>query len=184
MLGSLEGLIAAHLDQRTLVQVNGIGYWVFTGSWQPEGNVTCYLHHHVREDMSDLYGFPDLPTLALFEKLLGVSGVGPKAALSILSLGSSLRIREAIDAQDTAFLSSASGIGQKAAQKIIVELHGKLDSFAFGGLTPTPHAELTAALEGLGYRSKEIQDTLRSLPAEVTGVDAQLKWALKSISSR
>ena len=183
MLGSLTGLVIGHLNQRTLIQVNGVGYWVHLGAWQAEGEVTCFLHHRVREDVSDLYGFPDLPTLALFEKLLDVSGVGPKAAMSILSLGTSARVREAIDSQDTAFLSSASGVGQKAAQKIIVELHGKLDAFVFAD-GPTPQSELAGALEGLGYRQKEIQETLRSLPADIIGVDAQLKWALKSISSR
>jgi holliday junction DNA helicase RuvA len=90
--GSLRGIVTGRLDQRILIEVDAVGYWVHTGSWQPVGEVTAYLHHHVREDADQLFGFPDIQTLALFEKLLTVSGIGPKAALALLSLGSPERI--------------------------------------------------------------------------------------------
>jgi len=184
MLGSLHGT-AAHLDNRTLIEVQGVGYWVFTGSWQPQGEITAYLYHHVREDMSDLYGFPSLPDLTLFEKLISVSGIGPKAALSILSLGSAQQIATAISQQDTAFLSSASGVGSKAAQKIVLELAGKLGGLAFAEasqLSIPQYQELRLALESLGYKASEAGAILQQVPPELTTTDAQLKWALQQLA--
>jgi Holliday junction DNA helicase RuvA len=183
MLGSLNGLVLTHLDQRVLIEVQGVGYWVFTGSWHPTGEVRCFLHHVVREDVSDLYGFETLGGLSLFERLISISGIGPKAALALLSVGDAERIQRAIQDKDTAFLSSAPGIGQKAAQKIILELHGKLDSInsLFGDDSSGGHADLIAALTGLGYKTHEIRPLLGQIPAELSTVDEQLRWALKSL---
>lgn len=176
MLGSLSGIITGRLDQRVLIEVDGVGYWVHTGSWQPEGEVTAYLYHHVREDASMLYGFSDIPTLALFERLLSVSGVGPKAGLALLSLGSAARVEEAIITGDTTFLSSAPGIGSKAAQKIILELQGKLAPVAG---TSSSHQDVIAALESLGYKATDIAPALREMPKELTALGDQIKWVLQ-----
>jgi len=176
MLGSLTGNITAHLGSRLLIEVGGVGYWVQTGGWQPSGTVTAYLHHHVREDSDDLYGFADLPTLEIFEQLINISGIGPKAALAVLSIGSAERLRQAIADQDTAYLTAAPGVGQKAAQKIILELHGKIDL-----LTSLPgdiHADLVSALEGLGYKTVDIRGMLKDLPSGLN-VDEQIRWALR-----
>jgi Holliday junction DNA helicase RuvA len=178
MLGSLSGIITARLDQRILVEVNGVGYWVHTGSWQPEGEVTTYLHHHVREDAQTLYGFIDIPTLALFERFLTVSGIGPKAALALLSLGSTGRITEAVTTGDAAFLSLAPGVGAKAAQKIILELRGKL---AETNLPSAGHQDVLAALESLGYKAMDINDTLKEMPRTITAIDEQIRWVLQQL---
>lgn len=179
MLGSLKGTVTGHLDQCTLVEVNGIGYWVHTGSWHPTGEITCYLHHAVREDASDLYGFESLSDLQLFEKLLGISGIGPKAALALFSIGNAERLQRAIAEKDLAFLTSAPGIGQKAAQKIVLELHGKLDSLQGLLEDAGPYSDLHDALVGLGYKSLEARTIIGKMPAELTSFDEQLKWALK-----
>lgn len=181
MLGSLHGTVTAYLEQRILIEVQGVGYWVHTGTWRPKGEITCYLHHHVREDMSDLYGFESLPNLQLFEKLLSISGIGPKAALALLSIGTSERIQQAIQTKDIAFLSSAPGIGPKAAQKIVLELHKKLDDL--GGLLDDEDAtsDLATTLMGLGYKANEISAALKKLPPEITTLDDQLKWVLKQV---
>lgn len=181
MLGSLSGAITARLDQRILIEVDGVGYWVHTGSWQPEGDVTAYLHHHVREDASVLYGFADIPTLALFERLLTVSGVGPKASLAILSLGSTSRVQEAIRTGDTTFLSSAPGIGAKAAQKIILELQGKLPTG--DGSPSSSHQDVLAALESLGYKAGDINPLLHDLPKDITAVGEQIRWVLQQLGN-
>lgn len=180
MLGSLHGLVTAHLEQRILVEVNGVGYWVHTGAWHPEGDITCYLYHHIREDMSDLYGFETLPTLKLFEKLIAISGIGPKAALALLSIGTPAQIQEAIQNKDTTFLSSAPGIGAKAAQKIVLELHNKIDSLS-DLLNDPGSSDLISALTGLGYKTHEITPLLSKIPKDVTSLDAQVKWILSSI---
>lgn len=180
MLGSLTGTITGRIDQRILIEVNSTGYWVNTGSWQPEGTVTIYLHHHVREDAQVLYGFVDIPTLALFERLLTVSGIGPKASLALLSLGSTTRVEDAVRSGDAGFLSLAPGVGSKAAQKIILELHGKLPTSS--GPPSTSHQDVLAALESLGYKAADINPVLRELPASETALDKQIRWVLQQLA--
>lgn len=180
MLGSLHGMVKTHLETRILVEVQDIGYWVHTGAWHPQGEVSCYLHHHIREDMSDLYGFESLGGLRLFEKLIGISGIGPKAALALLSIGSSDQIHTAIQQKDITFLTTAPGIGAKAAQKIVLELHNKLDNLA-GLLEEPASSDLVSALVGLGYKPQEIQPLLSKIPAEMTELNDQIKWALQQV---
>jgi Holliday junction DNA helicase RuvA len=180
MLGSLAGIVTAHLGQQTLIEVNGVGYWVSTGSWQPSGELTCYLHHHIREDASDLYGFIDLPTLALFEQLISISGVGPKAAMAVLSVGSIDRIQQAIHSGDATFLTLAPGIGNKAAQKIILELKGKVG----GDAGNTIHADILEALTSLGYRQADVSPYLVAIPSDKKDIDTQIKWVLQQLSRK
>lgn len=181
MLGSLTGTVIGRLSQRILIDVHGVGYWVHTGAWQPSGEVTAFLHHAVREDVSDLYGFERLAELELFERLIGISGIGPKAALALLSLGTAERIRQAIEEKDLTFLTSAPGIGQKAAQKIVLELHNKLDALAgLLGEHGEGNADLYAALEGLGYKQSELKAALKDLPSGL-GLNEQITWALKNM---
>jgi Holliday junction DNA helicase RuvA len=181
--GSLRGIVTGRLDQRILIEVDAVGYWVHTGSWQPVGEVTTYLHHHVREDADQLFGFPDIQTLALFEKLLTVSGIGPKAALALLSLGSPERIRSAIQSADHAFLSMAPGIGKRAAEKVTLELKGKLPETMEDGSAPVASItdELLEALESLGYKRGDLLSTVREMPATAVTLDEQIKWVLKQM---
>ena len=184
MLGSLRGAILTTLpDGRTLIEVNGVGYWVQTGTWHPSGETTAYLYHHVREEASDLYGFPSLEALGLFEKLISVSGIGPKAGLNVLSLGDISQLVQAIERQDTAYLSSAPGIGNKAAQKIVLELAGKLGGIVQEGsqLSISQYQELRLALEAMGYKPAEITAVVQNVPADLLALDAQLRWALQHL---
>jgi Holliday junction DNA helicase RuvA len=183
MLGSLSGHVSGRLGQRILIEVEGVGYWVHTGAWQPSGEVTCYLYHQVREDINELFGFPDIDTLSLFEQLISVSGVGPKAALAVLSLGDISRIAAAIINNDLAFLALAPGIGKKAAEKITVELKNKLRlPEASEPTAQIMHDDLRAALEGLGYKIAELQPYLAAMPAEHTTLNAQIRWVLQQLS--
>ncbi len=182
MLGSLRGAVTGTLGQRTLIEVDSVGYWVYTGSWQPSGETLCYLHHHVREDINDLYGFETIDGLALFERLLEVNGIGPKAALAVLSLGDANRLATAIAQGDIRFLTLAPGIGKKAAEKIILELKGKLhvSGESLSGTATVPD-DLVSALEGLGYRPTDIQGILAELPKELATLEEQIKWVLKRV---
>jgi Holliday junction DNA helicase RuvA len=182
MYGSLHGIVLAHLENRCLIEVAGVGYWVQTGAWQPSGEILCYLHHHIREDASDLYGFAGLDELALFERLISISGIGPKAALALLSLGTASRLRQAIELQDAKFLAQAPGIGAKAAQKVILELSGKLPELSLSGDAQT--SDLRLALESLGYKPGEILDIIANLPEGSLSLDEQIKWALQTLSRR
>jgi Holliday junction DNA helicase RuvA len=185
MIGSLRGTVTTELESRILIEVNGVGYWVHTGSWHPGGETFCYVHHHVREGAEDIYGFATLDTLALFERLLGISGIGPKAALALLSIGSPDRLRQAIAEKDLTFITTAPGIGQKAAQKIVVELYGKLeslDSILPDTSVPNHYADLAEALTGLGYRIGDFRPLLDKIPESAATLDAQLKWMLQQLS--
>lgn len=179
MLGSLSGMVSARLDNRLLVEVGGVGYWIQTGSWQPEGEITCYLHQHIREDLNELYGFVDLLTLDLFEKLIGISGIGPKAGLALLSVGSLDQIKQAISQGDVSFLSTAPGIGQKAAQKIILELEKKI---SYSSDQSVSQGDVVSALESLGYKATDLRPLLGEIPPEHTTLDAQIKWLLQQLA--
>jgi holliday junction DNA helicase RuvA len=179
MYASLTGTVTAHLGSRTLIEVHGVGYWVHTGIWKPSGELTVYLHHQVREDANELFGFPDLGQLELFEKLISISGIGPKAGLGILSLGDVSALRQAIEAGDIKFLSQAPGIGQKAAQKIVLELRGKLAEET-NSAAASVHGDLVSALEQLGYRRGEIIALLPELPSGLS-LESQLPWMLQRL---
>lgn len=183
MLGSLHGTITVRLENRILIEVGNVGYWLFTGSWQPEGEITCYLHHHIREDMSDLYGFKTVTDLGLFEKLISISGVGPKAALALLSIGPSERVTQAIHEKDITFLSSAPGIGPKAAQKIVLELHKKLDNLS-SIMGESGQTDLIAALTSLGYKEGDLYTLLQKMPPEHQELEPQIKWALQELGKK
>jgi len=182
MFGSLSGHVSGRLGQRILIEVSGIGYWVHTGAWQPSGEVTCYLHHQVREDINELFGFPDLESLSLFESLISISGVGPKAGLAVLSLGDTARIVTAILNNDLTFLALAPGIGKRAAEKIVLELKNKLQLPTMETAAVTVSDDLRAALEGLGYKTAEIQPFLASLPIEHDTLNAQIRWVLQQLA--
>ena len=178
MFGFLRGSVTAHLGGRCLLVVGDVGYWLQTGAWQPSGTVEVYLHHHVREDASELYAFEGLDDLELFEALITISGIGPKAALGLLSLGAD-QVRTAIATDDAALLKRAPGIGLKAAQKVILELSN------------TPHArigeqtgsdDLLLALESLGYKQHEALPLIKKIPADLKTLDARLRWLLSQLN--
>ena len=180
MLGSLRGIVQGRLGQKLLIEVDSVGYWVHTGAWQPTGEVLCYLHQSIREDSNELFGFPTLEALGLFEQLISISGIGPKAGLAVLSLGDITRISQAIGNADAAFLSMAPGIGKKAAEKIILELRGKVsvEETGHAGLTE----DLRTALESLGYKTADIQPYLVTIPLEHTTLNDQIRWVLQQMA--
>ncbi len=177
MIGSLTGTATLTHAGKTLIEVQGVGYWVHTGTWLPFGEVRAFIYQHVREDALDLYGFATLDHLGLFEKLISISGIGPKAGLSLLSLGTASELHAAIESSDVKYLSKAPGIGQKAAQKVILELKGKLVETELAG---TPQGDLAEALEQLGYRRAEIQPIIAKAPKELS-LEKQLSWALRQL---
>ncbi len=181
MLASLTGIVTVVLENRLIIEVGGVGYWVFTGSWKPiEGTeVTAYLHHAVREEASDLYGFPSIADLQLFEQLITVNGIGPKAAMAILSLDTADRIRQAIASGDTTFLALAPGVGKKAAEKIVLDLKKKMGALALESSSASVQDELIVTLENLGFKQNEIAPLITRIPKELTRTEDQLAWALK-----
>ncbi len=170
-----------------VVEVAGIGYQVFVPR-QPAGtDVLLHTHHVVREDGQWLFGFDSREELALFELIIGVSGVGPRAALALLSVSRAPDVATAIAAGDSAFLARAPGVGKKTAERLIVDLRSKVAGISTGGLPPSVvlEDEALAALVALGYTPAEGAAALRQVPGpEQASTEERLSAALKLAARR
>jgi Holliday junction DNA helicase RuvA len=189
MIGRLIGTIAEKSPPQLLVDVRGVGYEVdvpmssfynLPGLGEP---VTLLTHFVVREDAQVLFGFLTHEERATFRLLVKISGVGPRTALSLLSGLSVDELARAVSLQESGRLIKVPGIGKKTAERLLLELKGKLaDAVA----TPTSvassaHADILQALVALGYSDREAQAALKSLPADV-GVAAGIKLALRALA--
>lgn len=164
MIGFLRGTILSVSTRGIILDVSGVGYRVDLtphdlSRAQRGAVIELFCHTHVREDALQLFGFFDEAARDFFEVLIGVSGVGPKTALQILSVGSPAHVRAAIDQADVAVLTSVSGIGKKLAERIIVELRGKISDVL--GIGDAPHAQAVEALVGLGFKKDDAARALR-----------------------
>ena len=166
MIAYVSGEVVARGADHVVVDVRGVGYKVFVPRHPGGDTVALHTHHVVRDDAQQLFGFETREELALFELLITVPGVGPKAALSLLSVSSPPALAAAIASGDAAALSRAPGVGKKTAERLIVELKGKV---ARGGVEREPTGLLTeddaaAALQALGYSATEALFALRGAP--------------------
>ncbi|MBF6613090.1 MAG: Holliday junction branch migration protein RuvA [Chloroflexi bacterium] len=190
MIAGLEGLLASIAADHIVLNVGGVFYRVFMpgstiaalGAVGDTAHVYTYLY--VREDQLALYGAPEERQLKLFESLLGVTGIGPKAALSILSTMPVDSLENAIASGNVDILTRVPGIGRKTASRLVLELKGKLDILAAAGISATPSvaSEVVEALTGLGYSAAEIQSALSNLPkeSELT-TEEMVMFALKKL---
>ncbi len=186
MIGRLRGTIVRQGATSLLIEVGGIGYDVavpvrtlveLPGVGE---DAVLHTHLHVREDQLALYGFAGADDRDLFRLLLGISGVGPKVALAILSTMDADELRGVIATEDAAALTTVPGIGKRSAQKLLLELRPKLE-LPDGELDPSgPRSEVRAALEGLGYQPDEIGSVLRDLPDDLP-VEDLLKRSLQTL---
>lgn len=181
MYGYIKGIVKKISPENIIVENNGIGYLILSPtpySYQLEQQVMLHTYLHVREDVFSLYGFKDEETLQLFQKLLSVSGIGPKSALSIVAYDDSIRIVDAIESGDAKYLTKFPGIGMKSAQQIILDLKGKLvDDETELHLINDAGKDVMAALQALGYNKKEISKTLKNINIDQP-VDQALRDAL------
>ena len=194
----VKGKVAVCEPGLVVIDAGGVGYAVQTSATsasqvQPGDNATFYTYLHVREDIFDLYGFITRDELDCFKLLLGISGVGPKAALSILSVTNPASLALAVLTDDQKALSAAPGVGKKLAQRIILELKdrmskGQLESAASVGETMgvlpesgTAADDAITALMVLGYSRAEATTALKG--ADLTGlsVDEIVRIALKKL---
>lgn len=192
MISFLQGKIEFAGDKYVVLNVGGVGYKVFVSSEtlrkipQKSGQVKLWNHMHVREDALELYGFLNLNELDLFETLIGVSGVGPKTALGILTVGSIDSLRRAIASGDANYLTRVSGIGKKTAERVIVELKDKMSGKGILVGAPELKEEMDAldALAALGYSQREAREALAEVPREITSAEKRIKEALKKLGNR
>ena len=144
-----------------------------------------YIYEHIREANHDLFGFRNLQTKVLFEQLLSVNGVGPKMALSIMSLANSSQVRQAIASGDTKFISQASGVGKRVAERVVVDLKDKVgltsDENATDFLTTSanPNDEALQGLVALGYSVADAAEALKNVDEKLSTQD-RIKQALKA----
>ncbi len=196
MIGFLRGLLIRKNPQELLLDVGGVGYRVlvpvstFCRLGEQGKEAQLLVHTHVREDQITLYGFATTPERELFERLISVSGVGPKLAISVLSGIEAEDLVRAIRANDLARLTRVPGVGKKTAERLILELKDKLASFdtpSTEAPSETPHRnDLLSALVNLGYSASEADkaaaEALRVHPQDSLG--ELLRAALHTLSRR
>jgi Holliday junction DNA helicase RuvA len=189
MIRLLKGIIELQDGPHLLIDVNGVGYHVYAThdllSRSAVGDaVKVFIYTHVREDLLDLYGFVALEDLKLFESFLTVSGIGPKTAIGIFTVGSREKIINAIATSDVSFFSSVPRLGKKNAQKLIIELKSKLGSFVTLDLsspTAKTDTEVIEALKSFGFSPREASEALSLLDPEITDVSEKIRLALKQL---
>jgi Holliday junction DNA helicase RuvA len=190
MIGKLTGTLGDKNPPQVLVDCNGVGYEVqvpMSSFYNLPGvgeKVTLLTHFVVREDAHVLYGFASSGEREAFRQLIKISGVGPRTALAVLSGLSVADIAQAVTAQDTGRLVKVPGIGKKTAERLLLELKGKIgaDLGATGSAaTSDAQADILQALVALGYSDKEAAASLKSLPRDV-GVSEGIKQALKALT--
>lgn len=193
MIAHLSGIITEKLPASVIIDVHGIGYEVIISTPDAErinleDQIKFYTYHAVRDTGEDLYGFSSLAAKKLFEMLISVNGVGPKAAIAILSLGTPEEVRNAIANTDATFISKASGVGKKSAERIIVDLRDKVGIPSHYGATETkfslantigPEDEALDALIALGFPLKDASAALANVDPNLS-TEERIKLALKN----
>ena len=168
MIALVTGKVVEKTDGSVIVDVHGVGYEIMLSVIDLDkltlgDDVKLHTYHHIREQSQELFGFTSLAAKKLFELLITVQGIGPKAALSILSIGESEAVRSAIANSDVVFIARAAGVGKKSAERVIVDLKDKVgvaSSLVVGGSASAPADEALEALMALGY---SLNDAIKSL---------------------
>src|SRR2546421_6188651 len=189
MIGRLTGTLAEKSPLQLLIDVNGVGYEVdvpMSSFYNLPGlgeRVTLLTHFVVREDAQVLYGFLTHDERATFRQLVKISGVGPRTALAILSGLSVAELAQAVSLQESGRLVKVPGIGKKTAERLLLELKGKVGDALVTptAVSPGAQADILQALLALGYNDREAALAMKALPAEV-GVSDGIKLALKSLA--
>ena len=191
MIAHIRGKVAEKFGNAIIVDVNGVGYEMTVPTPDFEGCLLeeerkFYTYHAVRENAEELYGFSTLAAKKIFELLLSVQGIGPKAAIAILSLAEAEEVRNAIANGDTAFISKASGVGKKSAERVALELADKVGAPSKYGATEVKYGKAVSskpdealdALIALGFPLKEAAAALEGVDASLP-VEERIKLALK-----
>jgi len=186
MISQITGKITHKADKFVITEANNIGYKVFATTEllslaKLEKEIKIWTYLAVRENALDLYGFADKKELDFFELLITISGIGPKTALGILNVATVDSLRKAISSGETAHLTKVSGLGKKMADKIVLELKGKLGSYEEVALGLKEEIDALEALKSLGYTHKESREALQEIDKALTTTSARVKAALKHL---
>jgi holliday junction DNA helicase RuvA len=191
MIGRLTGLVIELGPGQLLLDVGGVGYEVeislttYTGISETEGPATVHTHLVVRDDAHLLYGFSSIGEREMFRTLIKVNGVGPRMALGILSGLDSASFARAVSSDDVKALTALPGVGKKTAERLIIEMRDKVDSFDVSGsgnpstMTANAMEDAESALIGLGYRPQEAARAISLLSDPAEDVESLIRQALK-----
>lgn len=187
MIAHIAGKIVEKFNGAVIVDVHGVGYeaQVAGGDFEAirlDEEVKLYTYHHVREQAQELFGFSTLAAKKMFELLISVQGIGPKAALAILSLGTAEQVRNAIANGDSVYVTRASGVGKKSAERVIVDLQDKVGlptgSHESAQLESGSSDEALEALMALGYSLNDATAALKPIAHDLPTA-ARVKQALQ-----
>jgi len=190
MIAKIKGTIEFLRDNYTVINVNGVGYKVFVtthtlGKIAGKQSAELHTHTYVREDTLALYGFPELEELEMFELLLSISGIGPKAAMGILTIADPKTIRTAVLNEDASLLTRVSGIGKKIAARVILELKNKVaDVSTKEKQQITTDSDAFEALVSMGYSVSDARETLKHISPDIKDVGQRVKMALKNLGRK
>jgi len=193
MIATLEGILEYRGADSVIINVGGIGFQAYVPSSTLSqlraigDKVSLYTHLHVKEDNISLYGFASGEELALFKNLISVSGIGPKAALSLLSALNPEQLAMAITSGNIDIISQVPGIGKKMASRLVIELRGKLEREWKGVALPLApeNTDVIAALTSLGYSLREATQAMSSLPdSKELSLEEKVKMALQQLAGR
>ena len=188
MIAHVSGIVAEKFGNSIIVDVSGVGYEVQVASGDFDNSVLgeeikFHTYHHIREQSQELFGFSSLAAKKLFELLITVQGVGPKAALAILSLGDSEQVRNAVANSDSAFITRATGVGKRIAERVVVDLSDKVGlatqlTRKIGTSGLVVNDEALEALIALGYTLADASKALEKVPTDIS-TSQRVKLALK-----
>jgi len=191
MIAHIRGVISEKFGNAIIVDVGGVGYEMTVPRLDFEAALLneerkFYTYHAVRENSEELYGFSSLAAKKIFELLISVQGIGPKAAIQILSLAEAEEVRNAIANADVAFVSKASGVGKKSAERVIVDLKDKVGAPSHYGATEVKTAQVDVegadealdALIALGFPLKEATAALAKVDKDLS-IEERVRLALK-----
>ncbi len=190
MIAHIRGKVTEKFGNSLIIDVSGVGYEITVPTLDFDAALLneerkFFTYHSIRENAEELYGFSSLMAKKLFELLISVQGVGPKAGIAILSLAEPEEVRNAIANADAAFISKASGVGKKSAERIIVDLRDKVGIPSHYGATETKYKtmdeandEALDALMALGFTLKEASLALEKIDRDLP-TEERIKMALK-----
>ena len=188
MIGKLFGKVDLIRNNYAIIDVAGVGYKVqmteiTLGTLSKQDEAEVFIHTHVREDQLALFGFLSLGDLEMFELLISISGIGPKAALGILAIASPKAISTAVINEDSSILTRVSGVGKKTAERVILELQNKVEKISeVDRKEACDDQEIIEALMAMGYNISEAREAVREVSKEKTAnISEKIKLALKSI---
>lgn len=191
MISHIRGKVEEKFGSFLIVDVNGVGYEMMVPAPDYDDiklgeERKFYTYHAVRENSEELYGFSSLAAKKIFELLLSVQGIGPKAGIAIMSLAEAEEVRNAIANSDTAFIAKASGVGKKSAERVVVDLADKVGAPSHYGATGVKYKQAAGepdealdALIALGFPLKEATAALENIDVKLP-VEERIKLALKN----